>query len=121
MGAATVLRRDDIEAVSAQRPRLSESVGDEMLGLAAKLLPIPRSLTGDGVRRTLEAIAEWVPLSTVEIPSGSSVYDWVVPPEWNITEAWIADEEGKRIVDFAANSLHVVGYSEPVRARLTGS
>jgi aminopeptidase-like protein len=92
-----------------------------MIELAARLFPLPRSLTGHGVRRTLAAIADWVPLDTVEVPSGTPVYDWVVPPEWNVAEAWIADESGNRLVDFADSSLHVVGYSEPVRANLTGA
>ena len=92
----------------------------ELLDLAAAIFPLPRSLTGNGVRRTLEAVSRWAPLELTEVPAGTPVFDWVVPPEWNVREAWIADESGRRLVDFADSSLHVVGYSEPVRVRLRG-
>jgi aminopeptidase-like protein len=91
-----------------------------MFELAGDLFPLPRSLTGDGVRRTLELIGRRVPLEVSEIPSGTQIYDWVVPPEWNVRAAWIADGSGRRVVDLADSSLHVVGYSEPVERRLTG-
>jgi aminopeptidase-like protein len=91
-----------------------------MMGLVRALYPLPRSITGDGVRETLRLVSEWAPLELTEIPSGTPVFDWVVPPEWNVRAAWIADEAGTRIVDFAENTLHVVGYSEPVRTRMRG-
>jgi aminopeptidase-like protein len=98
----------------------SASRGAAMYQLARELFPLPRSLTGEGVRRTLELLRTWIPLDVSEVPSGTAVYDWVVPPEWNVSAAWIADEWSRRVVDFAESSLHLVGYSEPVNLRLTG-
>jgi aminopeptidase-like protein len=91
------------------------SIGDDMYGLAHRLFPICRSLTGDGVRRTLSALGGEMPnLAVHEVPSGALALDWTVPDEWNIRSAWIDDESGARIVDFANHNLHVMGYSEPV-------
>jgi aminopeptidase-like protein len=89
-----------------------------MHGLAAELYPICRSITGDGVRRTLERIKREIPLAIEEVPSGTEVLDWTVPREWNVREAWIEDAGGERVVDFADCNLHLMGYSVPVRARL---
>lgn len=83
-----------------------------------ELYPIPRSLTGDGLRRTLARLSEEVPLEITEVPSGTQVFDWTLPREWNVDEAWIAGPDGARVVDFADSSLHLLGYSVPVRARL---
>jgi aminopeptidase-like protein len=92
-----------------------------MYTLAQRLFPIGRSLTGDGVRATLGLVSEWLPLELTEVPAGTAVYDWIVPPEWNVHDAWIADAEGRRLVDLSDSSLHVVGYSEPVNVRLRGA
>ena len=91
--------------------------GEEMLDLMAGLYPICRSITGDGVRATLHAVQRVVPLSIVEVASGTRAFDWTVPNEWNIVDAWIADTSGRRIVDFQKSNLHVVSYSVPIRAR----
>ncbi|MDD4701681.1 MAG: DUF2172 domain-containing protein, partial [Desulfovibrio sp.] len=80
-----------------------------------RLFPICRSITGNGVRQTLSIIKEVMPdLQIHEVPSGSQVFDWTIPDEWNITEARLTDPDGEVIADFAYSNLHVVGYSEPV-------
>ena len=89
--------------------------GDDMHAFAASLFPICRSLTGDGVRETLRRITERLPeLAVREVPSGTQAFDWTVPNEWNIRGAYIEDSSGRRIVDFANNNLHVVGYSTAI-------
>lgn len=93
--------------------------GAELHGLLARLFPIGRSLTGAGVRDTIRVLGEYVPLTVHEIPTGTPLFDWVVPPEWNVRSAWIEDEAGARVVDIARNNLHLVGYSIPVHARMT--
>ena len=92
---------------------------NEMYALLKRLFPINRSLTGDGVRKTLKILQEYIPIKTEEVPSGSQVFDWTVPDEWNITDAYIKDESGKRIVDFNETNLHIVGYSEPFEGTLS--
>jgi aminopeptidase-like protein len=94
--------------------------GAQLYELVRELFPLARSLSGNGVRRTLAVLRERIPIEVTEVPAGTAVYDWVVPPEWNISAAWIEDDHGRRIVDFADSSLHVVGYSEPVRTQLRG-
>lgn len=87
----------------------------DMYGLAKKLFPICRSITGKGVRETLHIIKEEIPqLKIYSIKSGVQVFDWVIPDEWNIEDAYIEDENGKKIIDFKENNLHVIGYSIPV-------
>jgi aminopeptidase-like protein len=92
---------------------------NEIYTLLKRLFPINRSLTGDGVRETLSILQEYIPIKTHELPSGSQVFDWTVPDEWNIKDAYIKDEKGNRIVDFNATNLHVVGYSEPFEGTLS--
>jgi aminopeptidase-like protein len=90
------------------------SVGQELYDFAARLYPICRSITGNGLRQTLRLIGERVPLKIHEVPSGTRVFDWEVPLEWNIEDAHVTDPDGRRVVDFQAHNLHVMGYSEPV-------
>jgi aminopeptidase-like protein len=93
--------------------------GEAVLALLERLLPIPRSLTGDGVRETLAVLAEHVPgLEVHEVPTGTQALDWTVPREWNVREAWLAAPDGARVADWRASPLHLVGYSIPVRARM---
>ncbi len=86
--------------------------------LIAELYPICRSITGAGVRDTLAVVGRRIPLEVREVPSGTKVYDWTVPREWNIRDAYIKNAAGERIVDFQRSNLHVVSYSTPVRARM---
>lgn len=79
------------------------------------MYPLCRSITGAGVRKTLDLVAERIPLMRTEVPSGTPAFDWEIPREWNINDAYIADGHGVRVVDFRAHSLHVVNYSTPVR------
>src|SRR5687767_3738469 len=91
-----------------------DDLGQRMHQLLRELFPICRSLTGNGVRQTLAVLQGHLPLQVHEVPSGTAAFDWTVPKEWNIRDAFIADEDGKRLVDFKTNNLHVVGYSTPV-------
>lgn len=93
-------------------------VGEALHRLATELYPICRSITGDGIRRTLALLAERIPLRMVEVPSGTRVFDWVVPREWNIRDAYIQDRAGNRVVDFRESNLHVLNYSSPIHAVL---
>jgi aminopeptidase-like protein len=95
------------------RPAKPRPDGEVLYDLCRRLYPICRSITGDGVRATLEAIQEVVPLQIHEVPSGRPAFDWTVPLEWNLREAYIENESGERIVDAANHNLHVVGYSVP--------
>jgi aminopeptidase-like protein len=95
------------------------TAGAEMHGLMEEVFPIPRSITGDGLRATLKRVARDVPLTLHEVPTGTPVFDWTVPREWNLRDAYIADASGRRVVDARRSSLHVLGYSIPVRARLS--
>ena len=94
----------------------AETVGEELLALMRELFPFPRSLTGDGVRATLAALGRDLPLEMVETPSGTPVFDWVVPREWNLRGAWIEGPAGSRVVDVADSALHILGYSRPIDA-----
>ncbi len=84
----------------------------------AELYPICRSITGDGMRESLRLLQKQVPLTLHEIPTGTPVFDWVVPKEWNIRDAYIKNTRNERVVDFQKCNLHVVNYSVPVRQRM---
>ncbi len=93
-------------------------VGSILHKIAAELFPICRSITGPGVRETLELLRQRVDLEVSEVPSGTAVFDWIVPREWTIRDAYVKNERGERVIDFRRNSLHVVSYSTPVHARM---
>ena len=96
----------------------AQRIGQELYDRIVEMYPICRSLTGDGVRRTLEIVARDAPIERHEVPSGTQAFDWKVPKEWNIRDAYIKNARGEKVVDFAASNLHVVGYSPPVHARM---
>jgi aminopeptidase-like protein len=108
-------------ATTAAAPPLAsdEQLGDRALELMHRLFPLCRSLTGSGVRATFDILRDYVPLRCSELPSGTPVFDWTVPDEWTIRDAYIASADGTRVVDFQRCNLHVVSYSEPVHATLS--
>lgn len=87
-----------------------------MIDLMQELFPICRSITGNGLRQTFEIIKKIIPITIYEVPSGTKVFDWTIPREWNVREAFVEDMSGKRVIDFAENNLHLLGYSVPVDA-----
>jgi len=99
--------------IGQDNPYLEE--GKKMFAMCKELFPICRSITGKGVRETFEIIKKVIPdMATFEVPSGTKAFDWTVPKEWSISEAYIENEAGERIVDFGDTNLHVLGYSTPV-------
>lgn len=105
--------------VLQQLIREADSAAAEALGLMESMYPICRSITGNGVRRTLDLVEQVVPLERTEIPTGTPAFDWEIPREWNIRDAYVADAAGRRVVDFRAHNLHVVSYSVPVDRTMT--
>jgi len=94
-------------------------IGKELHAFAARLYPICRSITGEGIRQTLDMIGERISLRQVEVPTGTKVFDWTVPKEWNVRDAYIKDSDGTRVVDFRKSNLHVLNYSTSIRAKMT--
>ena len=94
-------------------------LGKQLFDCITDLFPICRSITGDGVRETLARLARVVPLTTHEVPSGTPVFDWTVPDEWNIRDAYVKNARGERVIDFRRSNLHVVNYSVPFRGRMS--
>ena len=90
------------------------NTGLDMYNLIKKLFPLNRSITGNGVRQTLKIIQDYIPLKIHEVPSGTKVFDWTVPREWNIKDAYVLDPDGNKIIDFKKNNLHILGYSIPI-------
>jgi aminopeptidase-like protein len=98
---------------------LPDDVGDEMYRLICQLYPLCRSISGNGVRDTLRTVERHIPLKVHEIPTGTQVLDWTIPNEWNIKDAYIMNSKGEKLVDFVNSNLHVVGYSVPVKKRVS--
>jgi aminopeptidase-like protein len=94
-------------------------IGEAMYRLIVELYPICRSITGDGYRQTMQRIKEIIPLTIREVPSGTEVFDWVVPKEWNVREAYVIGPSGRKIIDFRQHNLHILQYSHAVRLKVT--
>lgn len=93
-------------------------IAKELDSLVECLYPFHRSMTGEGVRKTFDKLAEYIPLTVHEVPTGTKVFDWTVPKEWRIRDAFIADQQGNRLVDYADSNLHVVNGSVAVNATM---
>jgi aminopeptidase-like protein len=120
LSAMSLEPRDGMELQKHEWEQLLASdAGQEIFAFAARIFPICRSITGDGVRRTLGEIGSHLALETREVPTGTEVFDWTVPREWNIRDAYIKNGAGEKVVDFAQSNLHVMSYSIPVRQRLS--
>jgi aminopeptidase-like protein len=94
-------------------------VGAEMHRWIRDLYPLCRSITGDGVRETLRRVGHVLPMTLHEVPTGTRVFDWTIPLEWNVRDAWVKNAGGERVIDFRASTLHLVSYSVPLRARMS--
>jgi aminopeptidase-like protein len=106
------------DVTSAAVPVDEQSIGARAYALCAELFPICRSITGDGVRATLDVVDRIVPTTRHEVPTGTRVFDWTVPQEWNVRDAYVANAEGERVIDFRRSNLHLVGYSRPIARRM---
>ena len=84
-----------------------------------RLFPLNRSITGKGYQQSLKIISELIPLKKINFKSGKKIFDWKIPLEWNVETAKIDDENGKNIINFKKNNLHVIGYSDKVDSLLT--
>jgi aminopeptidase-like protein len=112
-------KTDTMNRATPQAVRTSIHIGPEMFQLVKQLYPLCRSITGDGVRETLRVLQGHIPLLMREVPSGTDVFDWKVPREWNIRDAYVKDPAGHKIIDFTTSNLHVVSYSIPVKRRMS--
>ncbi len=92
--------------------------GSEMISFMKEMFPFCRSITGNGTRETLKSIGKHIPIKIHEVPTGTKVYDWEIPNEWNIRDAYVKNSSGKKIIDFKQLNLHILNYSEPVKAKM---
>jgi aminopeptidase-like protein len=97
----------------------AEPIGRRLYDCVTDLYPICRSITGEGVRETLQRLQAVTPLVVHEVPSGTDVFDWTVPREWNVRDAYVRNSLGERVIDFRESNLHVVNYSVPFRGRMS--
>ena len=96
------------------------SIGQDMYDLCDKMFPLCRSITGDGVRETLKIMRDVLPeIKLHEVPTGTKVFDWTVPKEWRIRDAWVKNSKGEKIIDFQEHNLHVLGYSTPIDKKVS--
>jgi aminopeptidase-like protein len=98
---------------------MTKTAAKQADALLHNLFPICRSITGGGLRQTLDLLRQVTPFDLHEVPSGTACYDWTVPDEWTVRDAFVADPGGRRVIDFQKNNLHLVNYSEPFEGRLT--
>lgn len=98
---------------------MTRTTGQTMHELMAELYPLCRSITGDGLRQTLAILRRHIPLEIHEVSSGTPVFDWTVPKEWNIRDAYVKDTRGRRVIDFQKCNLHVVSYSIPIKKKVS--
>ena len=105
----------DYETIEALLPH----IGNNMYQLMERLFPICRSITGNGVRETLQIISEQIPLQIHEVPSGTKVFDWNIPNEWNVNDAYIISPNGKKIAEFKKSNLHILQYSKPIKEKIS--
>lgn len=112
------MKKDRDKSAERAAPPGAVTVGQEMHDLITELYPICRSITGDGVRKTLAILRRYIPLDIHEVPTGATVFDWTVPKEWNIRDAYVKNSKGERVIDFQKSNLHVVNYSRPIREKM---
>src|SRR6267154_5339864 len=96
----------------------ADHIGEHLHAFIAELYPICRSITGDGLRETLNRIGRRISLQIHEVASGTQIFDWTVPREWNIRDAYVKNSRGEKVIDFRRSNLHVVNYSQPVRGKI---
>jgi aminopeptidase-like protein len=101
--------------LNVHNPNSLQADADQLWSLMEQLFPICRSMTGNGVRDSLRLLRRVTPIEIVEVPSGTEVFDWSVPDEWNVRDAFVKDSTGRRVVDFRVSNLHLVNGSRPVR------
>ena len=94
------------------------TIGNDMYELMERLYPITRSITGKGVRKTLKIYQDSIDLQIHEVPTGTKVFDWTVPEEWNIDDAYIMNKNGEKIVDFKKSNIHILQYSEKIEKKI---
>jgi aminopeptidase-like protein len=109
------MAKPDIRAIAGQ----PEKSGIEMHQLISELFPFCRSITGNGVRHTLRRIQQEIPLHVHEVPSGTKVFDWTVPREWNVQDAYVRNSAGEKVIDFQRSNLHILHYSTPIRRTMS--
>jgi aminopeptidase-like protein len=108
---------DSYMSIRLEPPNL-DRLGLEMYHLIEHLYPICRSITGDGVRKTLHLLQQHIPLEIYEVPTGKQVFDWTVPKEWNVRDAYIKNDRGEKVVDFQVSNLHLLNYSIPIHQKM---
>jgi len=119
VGASAKRHRQRRRSLAAKGRSAPKPIGQALYRLVADLYPLCRSITGSGVRETLSMLRRLIELKIHQVPSGTEVFDWTVPKEWNIRDAYIRDGSGKKIVDFKKSNLHIVGYSAQVHTKLS--